>query len=754
MSRRVALLLLLVGAGLAFADAGSPRSGYNSARAAYEKGELDEAERGFLAARDSARGDGELRSAAAFNLGMTFARRAEGLGEKPEEALAALRQAAAWFRDALRLRAGDEDARANLELVLLRAQDLADKINHGQNGLEARLDRLLEEQRALRDRLRELVARIGVGQQSDPQAFAEEFRQGEAAARALLAELGTVADLAVDEATGLEQKKEAERSAKERVRLAQLGALERHLGEARTQDADARRQLARLVGERAQRAASRALSALKRAREQLLDPVAVLAGIGEEQAQTLAATSALEAFGKGAVSVTPGGPAARAPVWLTADLVAEEEAEIARRTGELLARLDAGSAAPPADPAAGGDPAATRMIEAARGAVPHLRLAEAAMGEAKESIVAGTLDRAGAAELRALEQLAAAAELFAELRQVIELTAAEQRAVVTLLDPLAEPSGEASPAGAKPSAPLTTEERTAQLLAGLARNRGRLVRLERLLIDEQQAAAARAAQAAQAAQPGAPGQPAPAADDAGQAELFRRAEELRVAALTALARTEIALAARRGEPLPAAREVNAQLEELRRLFFSIVEHLKELHAHQTETHDESAAAQAEAKEAERVGPLGEAQARHLAMVSAIAQALEEQGAAAQVEQGAEAAEAGKQLDAAAVEVRGAESGMHTAAQTLAEAALQAATSSPDFALTLAAQAEALERLANAIRLLAPPEQQEQQQQEQQPKQEQQEAERKLREIREREAARENQKRERRRTQDEPVERDW
>ncbi len=751
MSRRVALLLLLVGAGLAFADAGSPRSGYNSARAAYEKGELDEAERGFLAARDSARGDGELRSAAAFNLGMTFARRAEGLGEKPEEALAALRQAAAWFRDALRLRAGDEDARANLELVLLRAQDLADKINHGQNGLEARLDRLLEEQRALRDRLRELVARIGVGQQSDPQAFAEEFRQAEAAARALLAELGTVADLAVDEATGLEQKQEAERSAKERVRLAQLGALERHLGEARTQDADARRQLARLVGERAQRAASRALSALKRAREQLLDPVAVLAGIGEEQAQTLAATSALEAFGKGAVPVTPGGPAARAPAWLTADLVAEEEAEIARRTGELLARLDAGSAAPPADPAAGGDPAATRMIEAARGAVPHLRLAEAAMGEAKEAIVAGTLDRAGAAELRALEQLAAAAELFAELRQVIELTAAEQRAVVTLLDPLAEPSGEAGPPGAKPSAPLTTEERTAQLIAGLARNRGRLVRLERLLNDEQQAAAARAAQAAQ---PGAPGQPAPAADDAGQAELFRRAEELRVAALTALARTEIALAARRGEPLPAAREVSAQLEELRRLFFSIVEHLKELHAHQTETHDESAAAQAEAKEAERVGPLGEAQARHLAMVSAIAQALEEQGAAAQVEQGAEAAEAGKQLDAAAVEVRGAESAMHTAAQTLAEAALQAATSSPDFAPTLVAQAEALERLASAIRLLAPPEQQEQQQQEQQPKQEQQETERKLREIREREAARENQKRERRRTQDEPVERDW
>src|SRR5262249_48881529 len=73
-----------------------------------------------------------------------------------------------------------------------------------------------------------------------------------------------------------------------------------------------------------------------------------------------------------------------------------------------------------------------------------------------------------------------------------------------------------------------------------------------------------------------------------------------------------------------AEEARASIEELRRLFYSIIEHLKELLRDQTETHDRASSAQAqkdEAEKARRLGPLAEAQAGHATKGQAIAEAL-------------------------------------------------------------------------------------------------------------------------------------
>ena len=83
-------------------------------------------------ARDAADADDELRFRAAFNTALSQAQRAASLTkEQPQEAVNVPSQSAAWFRDAVRLRPNDADARHNLELVLRRLQTLRDQLNKG-----------------------------------------------------------------------------------------------------------------------------------------------------------------------------------------------------------------------------------------------------------------------------------------------------------------------------------------------------------------------------------------------------------------------------------------------------------------------------------------------------------------------------------------------------------------------------------------------------------------------------------------------
>src|SRR5262249_20317110 len=154
-----------------------PRRHYNRGLEALQKNEAETAEKELLAARDQAGPDDELRFRAAFNLGLALARKAEAQTQKPDAAVDALRVSAGWLRDAVRQRPQDKDARVNLETVLRRIRALADKANRGQNGLEARLDKLIEGQRELRDQARALLGRLAAsGTGTDPMAFQGLFR--------------------------------------------------------------------------------------------------------------------------------------------------------------------------------------------------------------------------------------------------------------------------------------------------------------------------------------------------------------------------------------------------------------------------------------------------------------------------------------------------------------------------------------------------------------------------------------------------
>ena len=730
-----------------------------SARARYNLGLQHLAEQApenaataFVAARDEAGQDLELRYRAAFNLGVALAAHAdEQQAQSPGQAIQTLRSAAAWFNDAIRIAPeDDDDARVNLEIVLRRIQQLADQLNQG-NRLEARLARIIDDQRGLRDRIRRLLATVeSKGAGTEPVGFKREFDELATFERALLAEAGTIADLAAEERALIEEESDEARSQQDTVRAFQLQSLDHYLQRARQSLSDARRRLRRLEAERAHRRADAALSELKQAREQLLDSVTVLEAVARDEASLFAHTQALAALQGGGLRLDRQRHA-EAPPWLTSEHLGERQQDVAARAGEVRARLEAGAAAAGSTAA---EPQQQKAVQAAQSALPHLQTATAAMADARSALSARQLAVALEHESQAVRDLHRAIERFAGVRDLIELAFADQMRVVQLLTPPDDPGQLAE---------LSAAERTRMVAEAVDGNRNRLERLAGLLQDERLAAEARARQNANA-------QADPSQLEAIGAR-YSRAEELRTLAAGALQSlgeqlATLAHGADTANVLAPAETTLGHLEELRRLFFSLIEHLNALLSEQSETHDQTATLQFEVA-TDRLAPeldlASRRQTRHAATGDSLVRALAQQADAASASENSQAQQSSGNLAEAANEMRAATGQMQSAGAVMADALQHAAAMSPDLEPALTGQLAAIEHIENAIALLRPPEQQnpgEQQEQNQrpaQPSQDQQlsqrQALRRLQSIRDREAQRQRQ-RERAASQPEPVEKDW
>jgi hypothetical protein len=505
---------------------------YNQAAAALAAGDVDAAHKGFLAALNDAGFDDDLRFRANFNLAAVAVKRAENaLAAKPRDvdgALREYRQAMTWLGDASLIRPADADARANLERVQARILSLVDEANRGKNSLDHRLDEAIDGQRALRDAARKLwAAQDARGAGADPLADRDAFEAAAARERALGTETGVIADLAGDEITAIGGKAEDQRTDEEKVRLVQLQNLDLYVQDARKEMVDARRNLHDLRGELAHGRTEAALAALKRAREQLLDPVAVLQGVARDQLQTAQLTAALEQLARGAIVGKDGGEPPKAPAWLTTATLAGDQQALQARIAEVEARFGAGLQAGAAQAAGAGagagagtgagagagtgagagagaaaDPKAAereRLQALIAAAMPALDEATASMTRASDALGAGDASKALVAQREALIAMSRAIELFLPLRKLVDLTLAEQRAVVAALTPPAE--------GA---APMSAAERAKIVGEGATRTRDRLLRMQALIAAEKEKVAAEAAQQAQAQAGQAGGQGAPA----------------------------------------------------------------------------------------------------------------------------------------------------------------------------------------------------------------------------------------------------
>jgi hypothetical protein len=755
--RIVIVLAMLVACGGEYRPA---RDTYNEGVASLGGGDLEAAEKQLIEARSAA------GFRAAYNLGVAYAQHAqqaragngtEGSGDLAK-ALELAQQSMSWFSDAARLRKDDPATQANLSIMRARVQALTDELRKAEGTLEARLDAVIADQRGVLDEAR--VAWFAIKQTggSDPLAQQGVLVKLADRERGVVSEVGVVTDLAADEIDAIAKKPDDKRDDKEKVRVVQLKAVDLYLQDARARIAEARRKLQDLAAEDGVARAEAALVALKRAREQLLDPITVLRGIAQDELQLLRETTLA-----GSVERLDDAPKGPLPGWLSPPQLAERQGGLRDRIDEVKARLLAAVTEDPDKPAPQPqDPKVKKTLDRVRAAMPAVTSASDAMKHARESLVAAKLTVAIDHERTALEALAKAIEQFSDLKQTIELAYQEERQITRLLGPEAAKE-------------LDATERGKQTKDGIARNTDRVTRLKELIAD--QLAEVEATPPPQPPKGG--GSIDPKVKEAHEQQLAQakqqlaQAETLRGEAATAIDALGKALAKPGEDPIPHAQLAETKLAELRKLFFSVIEHLQQLIRDQGETRDQTSAIAGadDFTRAPKLPDLVKREEEHDAIAKAITDALAAQAdAAAKGQQqpqapGGAAPPDAKTLAQAVEEVRKGNAQIVDAKGTLVKAR-DNKTQSQSLAPALESQAKAIEHLENALRLLQPPQknnnkqqqqqdqQQQQQQQPQQPQKQDQQSGAGAGQRARDEDARQQKRRQQRDSGTNPVEKDW
>lgn len=758
--KALVVLMLIAACGGEYRPA---RDTYNEGVAALAAGEHEKAEKLLVEARSAAGVDPELRFRAAFDLGVAYAQHAQKIrgGQQDDlpKALELAQQSVSWFNDAQRLRKTDEPTKANLAVMRARVQALSDELRKGEAKLEARLDEAIKEQRGVLDEARVAWYAIKQTGGSDPLAEQGPLTHLADRERGIVSEVGVVSDLAVDEIDQIAKKPEDKRTDEEKVRVVQLKSLDIYVTDARARIAEARRKLQDLAPEEGVARAEAALVALKRAREQLLDPINVLRGVAQDQVALLQET----AYGGGKSDLLGkldgrGSGPEPLPAWLAPALLAERQGGLRDRVSEVKARLFA--AVDPANPPPEKqDPKQAKLLDRVRAALPGVGEAYDAMEQAKGALAATKLTEAMGHERKAVEALARAIEQFSDLKQTVELAYGEQQAIGKLLSPEAKGSG--------PEVDMDAKERGTQTKDGLARNVDRMKRLQGLIADALADASQPAPEQGPDGKPIDPKQKEAHEQAAAQAkQLYARAEQLRGEIASTLETLHKAIADNK-EPLVPQRDAETKLSELRKLFFSVVEHLKQLIRDQGETRDQSSAiagADDIARAPKLPGLIGR-EVEHSQMAKAIVDALAAQADAAGKQPPQQGQPDAKTLSAAAEEVRQADASIDGARGTLTKVK-DATTQSMSMKPVLEDQAKALEHLEAALKLLEPPQkndnkqdqqkqqQQDQQKQDQQKQDQQQQQQQGAAQRARDEDARQQKRRRDREAGNNPVEKDW
>ncbi len=630
----------------------SPRVRFNRANQRLAAGDHTAASVLYRDARRDATDDPELRYAATYNLGLAATARADArAGESPEEALAALYEAADWFREAASARPEAEPPRRNLDVVLRRALALADEIAHAEDGaIEAELDRLVDDQRArVAGTAGLLEAVVRAGEIEAAERLRPAFRDAATEQRLLLAHADELAERIATERDTLDQTPEDARTPEDALRASQLAGALVYLEAAVDRMGQTRRQLRQRRAERAYRRASAALGELKRARDQLRDPVeqigvliAEVAGLAGGTQRLAAEPLAADAGAPAAASSASAsaGPAPRLPAFLSAESLEEESRRLENRVRELGVRFEqaaidaesaAGSAAPPPGPAAGGEPPGApseaeraALREAITRTAPLVARAAEEMESATGAIGREAFVEALAREAETARLLSEAQEQFFDLRQLLSAAHRDATRIAALTTGSESPADDAAGeegGRADDGDPRARRDEYAPLLRELATaNELRLPRLGSLLERERdQTLAALASEAAAVEGGESPTASDPVADARARFDL---AEDLLEQAAFSMQETIAALATDASDvdwdrAASASVQTRDRLDAIRTLFFTLVEHLRRLAQDQVDlgdaTQDALALSVAESTEAEPAARGPETRARTAAL---------------------------------------------------------------------------------------------------------------------------------------------
>ena len=575
------------------------RARFNRANAALSAAELVTAATLFRDARRDAPDDPELRYAATYNLGMTAVAQADAAEEgDPEAALAALHEAADWFREAVGMRPEDDAPRHNLDVTLRRALMLSDAIAQGQEGkVEDVLDALIESQRerslASAALLEEVVRS---GELDAVERLEGAFRAEATAQRLLLSEADELAERIVRERDAIMNMSEETRAPDEALRAAQLEGTLLYLDSAIDRMGQTRRQLRQRRAERAYRRGAASLGELKRARDQLRDPVQQIGVLLSEVGGLIRSTAALVSKDRPIPEDALAGGArdTRVPAFLTTGSLGEEGNRLEERVSELGARLESAaeqaasaSAEPPtgSPPTEGGTSPAEReaLKKSLAEAAPLVVSAGASLSEAVARVESGDLIDALGAEGAAGQQLADAQEAFFDLDQLLEVAHQDQSRLTDFALKEDEGFDRSEIAPALQELQTKNLSRATRLVPLLEQRRGeRIAEVEAALAEE----------GGQGGAPGAGPSQDPDAPDpiALEEQRFDMAAQLLALAEGAMRETADGLEMSTpawSEAGAASTRARDHLDAIRTLFFTLVEHLRRLAQDQVDLSDET-----------------------------------------------------------------------------------------------------------------------------------------------------------------------
>ena len=631
------------------ADNETSREVFNAGLTAAANQAWEDARAKFEQARTRAQADGELRYRATYGLGWTTAQEADHLIETaPQKALAKLEESAVWFRESLELRPGADEARYNLELIEQRIVELADSLREkNKETIRGALEALIEQQRKVLSQMAFASTAIrGDGASHATREAQRVHRDLSAQALGIVEEARTLTERARRELASLEAKAEKERSSDDLVRMVGIAKALTYLHAAQTKLNGSRRQLRRLRTIPAYHRGAGALDALKRALDQLLDPVERIDALLRQTRELVALTRIYSLEGRALESAPP------IPEWLTSDHLVENQAVLLARAEELATGFAnaLGAPAPPSTKHAATEERLRAQLEAA---TPYLRTASTEFRHAKERLDNDAAARALAHQGTGYGALLEARELFLDIRRLINLIYETEVPIIEALD-----TGTAKAVSPR------------DLASAHERNLTRMTRLGRMITDS-------------LAEGSADAEPKPGPEQ----QRLERGYEFWREAKHKMHTVQQGMVEDRAET-EAGAEVVSLLGDLRRLFFNLVEHLKETARRQAELADETARLATIQDVGEgQTGPLAARQGQLAETASALGQGLEEQALGAGEQKPA--------LDDAARLVNDASTAMDTAAKSMTEP-------TTDLTDTQAAQEAARSKLEEAIARLEPP----------------------------------------------------
>ncbi|MFN3189285.1 MAG: VWA domain-containing protein [Aureliella sp.] len=505
------------------------------------------AERLLTAARNGAGVDGELRFRSLFNLGWVEVTRGDRLVESdPAQAIKHFEIASGRFREAVRLRPDDDNARYNLEVLAQRILELQDALNQAnKKTLEEELDTLIaslrEHQAELQNvaatvdpnaneltELRSFFRKLGVTQRkiiSDSELLSQSARRE---LDTLRSELKTANSSAANPNSvvvpGNQAADESDQEVQQmQIRSAQIEAMLMYLDRATQRLVKARSFTRRSLPQGAFVRWSSGLSDTKRARDQLRNPIEIL-GVLLSDSREVGLNTQRKLLGEkpslllGATD--SGGVDANIPTWLTNEYLAESQKAIGERTNELYQVLNGAvesfsqsqsvveeddlegeEAEANADDAISTPTAkeeslpgestldeTQQMFANIKSAVPLIQSASDAFAASTEEISEGDLESALEQQATGSQALLDASEYFYDLRRLIEVMYRDQTLVSQLTGSKAAQSGGYTSAAETEDdgegSPAILRSQVEVSLSLLAKNEQRIQRLSGLIASE------------------------------------------------------------------------------------------------------------------------------------------------------------------------------------------------------------------------------------------------------------------------------